>query len=1174
MKSKFYLLQTGLLALFLFMAGNSALNAQFTLQPVNVTECEYSGTTNKIIPFSVEGTKILSAQWQAYNGLKWVDLLNGDYISGAATKTVSFTFNKLNPLSYSLNGFKVRCKVTTILLGTSYSNEAILTVQQRVSISGHPAPATRIVGESPTGVTFSVTSVGTGRTFQWKKDGISISGATSSSYTISSVALSHAGTYTCTVTGTCNTLTSYGALLTVYNPLVITKQPSGVATCAGTNASYSVTASGPPNITYQWYYKTGKLDPVLITGATSSTYTKTSVTSTDGLRDYFCVVSGDGGQTVTSNLAGLTVYTYPTVTTHPVSQTKNKGESVSFSIVAGGSSVGRVYQWQVNKGSGYTNISGASAASLTLSDILVSDAGSYRCRVTNTCSVVYSNAAVLTVNEPQYPNGWFKQTSGTSQNLYAVSPISDTKAWAVSTGESDKLLKTIDGGTTWTSVATGYSGNWRSIKFLSETNGLLGGYNGISRTINSGGTWTYTNLHTQFGLVGSDYFYVENFHFVNASVGFGVGWFGLVIKTTDGGATWSKVNYKGSPIVGADAHLYAVAFADANTGWVGGASGKLYKTTNGGTDWTEQTSNTAQTILEIAFINTTTGYFITAENQGIYGTTNGGSTWTKINSSKMPTVTYLQSITFVNATFGFAAGRRYDSSLGANRACIIKTYDGGLTWVEQKTTSSLSTLARIRMVDNNHGWVVGSGGDIHRTGVGGCHTPFVSLFEDKDFCAGQSYKLVADTFQSNVNGVRYLWNTSSTAGNITVGTSGMYKVTVSNECNVSASDSINLTFNDLPLANAGEDVSICAGGSTQLEAAGGLLYSWNNGSYLSDVNISNPIATPPLGQTTFTVTVTDDKGCVNTDQVKVTVNAIPGSDFTAPAFVCGTDNAAFSYSGSTSGKTFIWDFDEGSNQSGTGGAVNVNWNEIGVKQVSLSVIANNCESVKTEKIIEVRPRPSSSFTIPETLCGSSPAVLFYAGDAPIDAFYNWSLDGGTITDGNGQGPLMVSWASGGLKTVGLTVTQNECVSSQSIHNTNVSYPYAGSSICMVTIDLETGKNMVLWEKTHGVGIAYYKVYREGFITGQYNLIGEVPFSEFSLFVDTEVNPENGQELYKISAVDTCGNESALSPYHKTMFLQFVSSDGGVNLSWEPYEVEGGTMNFQSYVIYRGIDHGP
>ena len=134
-------------------------------------------------------------------------------------------------------------------------------------------------------------------------------------------------------------------------------------------------------------------------------------------------------------------------------------------------------------------------------------------------------------------------------------------------------------------------------------------------------------------------------------------------------------------------------------------------------------------------------------------------------------------------------------------------------------------------------------------------------------------------------------------------------------------------------------------------------------------------------------------------------------------------------------------------------------------------------------------------------------------------------------------------------------------------------PYGEEKICIVTADLETGKNLVVWEKTPDMGIADYNIYRESAVMGVYDLIGSQPFNELSVFTDNDGDPETNPYKYKITVTDTCGNESILenSHYHKPIFLQYVSSDGGINLAWSEYEIEGVPLDFVNYTIFRGSD---
>ena len=95
---------------------------------------------------------------------------------------------------------------------------------------------------------------------------------------------------------------------------------------------------------------------------------------------------------VATHTWNCTVPSPPSITTHPTSQTKVVGDSVTFSVVASGT--GLSYQWQ----KGGANITGATGASYTKTNLQTTDGGSYACIVTNAGGSVTSNSATLTVN--------------------------------------------------------------------------------------------------------------------------------------------------------------------------------------------------------------------------------------------------------------------------------------------------------------------------------------------------------------------------------------------------------------------------------------------------------------------------------------------------------------------------------------------------------------------------------------------------------------------------------------------------------------------------------------------------------------------------------------------------------------------------------------------------------
>jgi len=78
---------------------------------------------------------------------------------------------------------------------------------------------------------------------------------------------------------------------------------------------------------------------------------------------------------------------------------------------------------------------------------------------------------------------------------------------------------------------------------------------------------------------------------------------------------------------------------------------------------------------------------------------------------------------------------------------------------------------------------------------------------------------------------------------------------------------------------------------------------------------------------------------------------------------------------------------------------------------------------------------------------------------------------------------------------------------------------------MVTVDLETGKNLIIWEKKGLAQVIEYNIYRESIVAGQYERIGQLPYNALSVFVDTIADPSEQAWIYKITATESEGFES-------------------------------------------------
>ena len=119
-------------------------------------------------------------------------------------------------------------------------------------------------------------------------------------------------------------------------------------------------------------------------------------------------------------------------------------------------------------------------------------------------------------------------------------------------------------------------------------------------------------------------------------------------------------------------------------------------------------------------------------------------------------------------------------------------------------------------------------------------------------------------------------------------------------------------------------------------------------------------------------------------------------------------------------------------------------------------------------------------------------------------------------------------------------------------------------ICMVTVDDSSTHNIVYWDKTLYSDIDYFNIYREDF-TSSYTLIANVPYDSLSEYHDYAINPNVTTKRYKISAVDTCGTESALSNYHNTLYCTDLGSG---QFFWNLYEIESSANPVVNYIIMR------
>ncbi len=260
-----------------------------------------------------------------------------------------------------------------------------------------------------TNVSFAVTASGSAALgYQWLFNGAPLAGAGLSTLTLTNVQLSQVGNYEVVVSDTAGSVTSSVATLTLLVPLTITSWPSNQTVVSGTTVNFQVNAQGAPPPNFQWFY-----DGAPITGATNNTLTLTNAQPGEA-GSYSVTVENLAGSA--SGVASLTVVNPPPGTTLPFIETQPTNQvvvtgttigitgtnevltpttNVSFQIVATADSP-LTYQWFFNG----TNLAGATASDLTLTNVFLDQVGNYQVVVSDTAGSVTSSVASLTVLLP------------------------------------------------------------------------------------------------------------------------------------------------------------------------------------------------------------------------------------------------------------------------------------------------------------------------------------------------------------------------------------------------------------------------------------------------------------------------------------------------------------------------------------------------------------------------------------------------------------------------------------------------------------------------------------------------------------------------------------------------------------------------------------------------------
>lgn len=393
------------------------------------------------------------------------------------------------------------------------------------------------------------------------------------------------------------------------------------------------------------------------------------------------------------------------------------------------------------------------------------------------------------------------------------------------------------------------------------------------------------------------------------------------------------------------------------------------------------------------------------------------------------------------------------------------------------------------------------------------------------------------------------WSTGANTATITDLASGAYFATVTDDKGCVATSYAMVNSNGVNQTGTVTNATChnSSNGSVSVTISGGvapLTFNWSNGA--TTQNLSNVPAGP------YELMIEDAQGCISAHTYTVTS---PQQIMLDTAIItmstCGNNDGDIdlTIAGGTTPFTYVW---KDINGSPVGGNVNVLSN-VNAGAYSCAITdANGCTFQTLQNLSSVN---SSIFAVDDVVNSSC------LGDGAINIV--------TIL---GQANSYL-WSNGSTSQNATNLTPGS-YSVQIIDSNNCTTVLGGTvypelppalDICMVTVDSVTAKNLVVWEKPITTAIDHFNIYRETSTAGLYQLVKSIDYNDVSEFVDSVASPNIRSWRYKISSVDGCGNESAISTNHKTIHLSSSLGLGGqINLFWDSYE----GFSYSQFVLKR------